>query len=57
MKKSVWGPCIWKTLHILTIKLKDEYVDVQIKELKEIIIHICNNLPCPLCSSHANNYQ
>ena len=53
MEPLLWGPCIWNTLHILTIKLKDEYVDVQIKELKEIIIHICNNLPCPICSSHA----
>jgi hypothetical protein len=55
MKKSEWGPCIWKTLHVLTVKIKDEHFDIQRSRLIETITNICNNLPCPLCSSHAKS--
>jgi hypothetical protein len=56
MKKSEWGPCVWKVLHTLTIKIKDEYFEAQRKKLFEIIQLICNNLPCPMCSSHATSF-
>lgn len=55
MKKTIWGPCIWKTLHILTIKIKDQHFAAKKKELIHTIMNICGNLPCPICSSHANS--
>lgn len=55
MKKSEWGPCIWKTLHVLTIKIKDEQFEKQRVNLVEIITNICGNLPCPICSTHAKS--
>jgi hypothetical protein len=56
MKKSVWGPCIWNVLHTLSIKIKDSHFDSQRTRIIEIIQKICNNLPCPICSSHASNF-
>lgn len=56
MKKSEWGPCVWKVLHTLTIKIKDEYFESQREKITEIIQLICNNLPCPMCSSHATSF-
>jgi len=53
MKKEVWGPCIWKTLHVLTVKIKDDCFIEQRKQLIEMITHICSHLPCPNCSTHA----
>ena len=53
MKKAVWGPIIWKTLHCLTYKIKDEHFSTQKTKLIDIIIKICSNLPCPVCSNHA----
>tara|TARA_Y100000992_G_C21230675_1_gene475323 strand:- start:628 stop:1086 length:459 start_codon:yes stop_codon:yes gene_type:complete len=53
MKKEVWGPCIWKTLHVLTIKIKDDSFVEQHTKLIDIIIDICSHLPCPICSTHA----
>lgn len=54
MKKSIWGPCIWKTIHTLTVKIKDNHFNDQKKGLIEIIFKICANLPCPSCASHAS---
>ena len=53
MKKEIWGPCIWKTLHVLTVKIKDDAFKQHHQGLIELIILICNNLPCPNCSTHA----
>lgn len=56
MKKSLWGPAIWKTLHVLTIKLKDEYFESQKKIIIDFILGVCQNLPCPYCSQHACDF-
>ena len=55
MKKSIWGPCIWKTIHTLTVKIKDSHFYSKKNELIQLIFKICTNLPCPLCSSHSIN--
>lgn len=52
MKKSVWGPCVWKTIHSLTVKIKDSHFNDKKKELIDLIFKICSNLPCPMCSEH-----
>lgn len=53
MKKALWGPIIWKTLHCLAYKIKDEHFLTQKTKLIDLIIKICSNLPCPACSNHA----
>jgi len=53
MKKAEWGPIIWKTLHCICMKIKDEEFSNEKEELFNMIEHICANLPCPQCASHA----
>lgn len=53
MKKAIWGPCTWKVLHVLTIKIKDTVFEKEKDGLLQLIHSICANLPCPQCSSHA----
>lgn len=54
MKKAEWGPIIWKVLHCITIKIKDEEFPKERQEIIRIITNICSNLPCPQCASHAS---
>lgn len=53
MKKVEWGPLIWKVLHCITLKIKDEEFSNERKSIIKIITNICSNLPCPQCASHA----
>lgn len=53
MKKAEWGPIIWKLLHCITIKIKEEMFPSEKEKIINIITGICANLPCPQCSSHA----
>lgn len=55
-KTMLWGEPIWNLFHILSINIKDEYFQSIKSELISIIIKICNNLPCPDCTSHASDY-
>uniref|UniRef100_A0A6C0KN64 thiol oxidase n=1 Tax=viral metagenome TaxID=1070528 RepID=A0A6C0KN64_9ZZZZ len=57
MKKSEWGPHIWKTIHCLTIRIKDDHFEKLKPQLMNILSQICSNLPCPTCSSHASTYM
>ena len=56
MQKSVWGPITWKLLHTMVLKINDNITYSQLFELKNIILRILNNLPCPYCTSHAISY-
>lgn len=53
MSKSVWGPATWTMLHCLVLKIKDDATNIE--ELKTIISSICDNLPCPYCTAHAQS--
>jgi hypothetical protein len=53
MQKSVWGPVTWRLLHMMVLKANDNLTPTQIIELKNIILRILTNLPCPYCTSHA----
>ena len=55
MSKSVWGPATWSMLHCLVLKLKDETPKETIEYVKDIILSICYNLPCPYCAAHARS--
>jgi hypothetical protein len=51
-----WGNAAWFLFHTLSYKLKDEYnTPNEIANLRKILINICFNLPCPVCSEHAKN--
>lgn len=56
MKKSVWGPIIWQFLHVLSIKIKEEYFLLNKQKIIALVLSICDNLPCPSCASHARGY-
>jgi len=56
MKKSEWGPSIWKLFHVLAYKIKEESFPLIGKQLYFFIIRICNNLPCPDCARHASMF-
>lgn len=54
MKKAEWGPLVWKVLHCITLKIKDEEFQKEKEQIIRIISGICSNLPCPQCASHAS---
>ena len=52
MLKKIWGPSIWNLFHGMSYNLlSDIYEDIQ--NAINIIVTICYNLPCPICSQHA----
>lgn len=52
-----WGAPVWCFLHTFAEKIKDsEFVNIK-GELFEIIVKVCNNLPCPECARHATEYM
>ena len=52
MSKKIWGPVTWDLFHVMGENLNtDNYTEIQ--EAVNIIISICNNLPCPDCSREA----
>ena len=54
MSKKQWGNACWYLFHTLAEKIKPEYVE-DIVILKNLIINVCYNLPCPICSTHARH--
>jgi hypothetical protein len=53
MSPSDWGPPTWIFLHTLAEKVKETSFPLISQQLIKIIIQICNNLPCPECTTHA----
>lgn len=56
MKKSVWGPLIWRFLHVLSIKIKESEFFINKEKIINLVLSVCDNLPCPSCASHARGY-
>ena len=55
-KKMKWGEPIWYLFHTLAHKIKDDNFQQVRTELLTNIYNICNNLPCPVCATHAIDY-
>ena len=55
--KMVWGKPTWYMLHTMAEKIKVEHFPRLRLELLNIIVRICNNLPCPDCANHATAYM
>ena len=48
-----WGPSCWYLLHSLAYKINENSFDKIKDSLWNMIVNICNNLPCPTCRQHA----
>lgn len=55
-KTMKWGQPTWFLLHTLAEKVKEDQFPRIRKELLDVILKICNNLPCPDCANHATQY-
>jgi hypothetical protein len=55
-KKMVWGPPIWFLFHTMAEKIKEESFQSLRFDILNKIYLIANNLPCPICSTHAKEY-
>ena len=51
-----WGTPTWYFLHTLVEKIDVNYYDKIYGEVRNLIIDIFQNLPCPYCKNHALNY-
>lgn len=54
--KMLWGKPTWYMLHSLAEKIDESCFPRLRIELLNVIMRICNNLPCPDCASHATAY-
>jgi len=51
-----WGNAAWFLIHTMSEKLKDDHDSYnEIFELRDVLVNVCYNLPCPVCSNHAKN--
>lgn len=54
--KMKWGAPTWTFLHTLVEQFKESSFRAMRQDLFRIIFTICTNLPCPICSKHAQEY-
>lgn len=52
---TIWGPHVWNFLHIFCEKVNSNKFYKKKEDIFDIIQNICENLPCPECSSDAKN--
>lgn len=51
--KLLWGNLTWRFFHTLADKVdENKFINIR-RDLINIVLNICNNLPCPDCSEHA----
>lgn len=53
---NAWGKFIWLFFHTFAEKINPEFFKINATKCINIIINICYNLPCPICSTHARQY-
>tara|TARA_B100001093_G_scaffold197137_1_gene189451 strand:- start:10637 stop:11083 length:447 start_codon:yes stop_codon:yes gene_type:complete len=51
-----WGTPTWYFLHCIVEKINVNYYNKIHGEVRNLIINIFQNLPCPYCKNHALNY-
>lgn len=54
--RITWGAPTWYLFHTIAEKVREDTFPVIRKELLNIILTICINLPCPECATHATRY-
>jgi hypothetical protein len=55
-KPMKWGAPTWTFLHTMAEMINEEYFPTIRNEMFAVIVQICTNLPCPICSNHAREY-
>jgi hypothetical protein len=53
---TIWGPIIWRFIHILIESIKEEQFNNIGFQTFYLIKQICQTLPCPDCSMHATMF-
>ena len=53
---EVWGPAVWTLFHTLIEKLNPDAYPYLVNSLFNMIVRICNFLPCPDCSRDASKF-
>ena len=48
-----WGKLTWGLFHTIAEKINDEN---ELMNIKNLIVSVCSNLPCPYCRDHAKTY-
>lgn len=51
-----WEQITWIFFHSYANKISDVFFIGHKVNCCGLIVYICNNLPCPICRSHANKY-
>jgi len=54
--RITWGAPTWYLFHTIAEKVREDTFPLIRKELLNIILTICINLPCPECAAHATKY-
>jgi hypothetical protein len=52
-----WGAPTWALFHTIPEKLSNKNFVENKTSIIQLIMTICNNLPCPSCSQHATQYM
>ena len=57
MYPLIWGPCVWKTLHLLAYAYPYQPSVHDQQSMMLLIVNLLEQLPCPACSHHAKIYE
>ena len=55
VSKETWGNNVWYLLHGISHKINSEKFTENKNDIINLILLICNNLPCPECSKDASD--
>ena len=56
VKIKVWGPITWNLLHTICEKIYADRFAHAKKDVIQIVLLIIQNIPCPICREHAEQY-
>lgn len=52
MSPSVWGPILWKTMHIVTLGYPEKPTEHDKKAAVDFFESLVYMIPCPICKEH-----
>jgi hypothetical protein len=54
--QATWGRIVWIFFHTFAEKIDATFFEENIDACLNIVVTICQNLPCPVCTVHANMF-
>ena len=57
MDPSIWGPPLWKFLHLVSIHYPHNPDKLDKTQHKQFLTSLNHILPCPVCADHYKNYM